>query len=78
MPLNPSKQIQVCDKCFRACCWYGEFMCEDAQTAGTVLFPVSRLRKLNLEHPDYWTAKKFEEVYGTANPDLSGVPDGRI
>lgn len=78
MPLNPNKQIQVCDKCFRACCWYGEFMCDDAREAGTVLLPVKRLRKLHLEHSDYWSDKKFIEVYGTATPNFDGVPNGRI
>jgi hypothetical protein len=27
--------ITVCDACLCASCWHGEFMCEEAQTAGT-------------------------------------------
>lgn len=28
--------MTVCDKCFRRECWEGEFMCDEAGTAGTV------------------------------------------
>ena len=28
--------VTVCDKCLRACCWKGIFMCDDARGAGTI------------------------------------------
>ena len=46
--------ITVCDKCLRACCWKGIFMCDDSRYAGTKEMPLSELKKLKLEHPDYW------------------------
>jgi len=46
--------VTVCDKCHRACCWQGEFMCDKARNAGTINVPVSLLRRLALESPDYW------------------------
>ena len=48
-------KVTVCDKCFRASCWQGEFMCEDARTAGTVEKTVAELRAGNFgEHEHYW------------------------
>lgn len=54
---NPT--ITVCDKCYRACCWQGEFMCEDSYSAGTkdkkISYLISRMnRGFDGEHPDYW------------------------
>jgi hypothetical protein len=46
--------ITVCDRCERASCWHGEFMCEEAKEAGTKEMPLSKLRQLKLEHPRYW------------------------
>ena len=48
--------ITVCDKCFHACCWHGEFMCDDAKTAGTVDLPVKKLKRINQRHanPEHW------------------------
>lgn len=56
--------IEVCDVCLTAACWYGEFMCELAQTAGTVKLPVATLKTLNREHPDQWSDAKLMMVYG--------------
>ena len=57
MSLIPSDKILVCDKCFRACCFQGEFMCDDARLAGTVLMSVSELRAGNHgENEHYWKA----------------------
>jgi len=53
-----SRLIQVCDKCFQASCWQGEFMCDDAHGAGTVYRTVRQLKALNLEHPSYWKTDK--------------------
>lgn len=46
--------ITVCDKCFRATCWQGMFMCEEAREAGIVKKSRRHLARLNLEHPCYW------------------------
>lgn len=52
--MKPNKKIIVCDKCLMACCWHGEFMCEEAQNAGTVEKTVKELKELDLEHPRHW------------------------
>ena len=46
--------VTVCDKCLRASCWKGEFMCEEARTAGTVEMTRQQLGKLKREHPHHW------------------------
>lgn len=43
--------ITVCDRCLRASCWHGEFMCEVSSIAGTVQKTAAELRRLNREHP---------------------------
>ena len=48
------EMITVCDACLTASCWYGEFMCQASQGAGTVNLPIETLRGLGLEHEDYW------------------------
>lgn len=55
--------ITVCDKCLRACCWKGVFLCDDSYSAGTIDLPVSALRELDREHSDYWdgTYERNEE-----------------
>ncbi len=65
------KKIEVCDKCFKASCWYGEFMCDESQTAGTVIRTVKELRKLGLEHENFWSDEKFLEIYGTKKPNFT-------
>lgn len=52
--MNDEDEIIVCDQCLRACCWYGELMCEDAIVAGTIKKTIKELKKLNSEHSDYW------------------------
>lgn len=46
--------VTVCDKCLQASCWQAKFFCDNAETAGTIDLPVSRLRELDLEHESYW------------------------
>lgn len=46
--------VVVCDRCLRACCWHGRFMCDGARSAGTRKLPVSTLRRLNKEHESWW------------------------
>ena len=67
---NDDKLVMVCDKCLTAACWYGEFMCDQSQHAGTIIKPVHELRKLNLEHESYWSDKKMLEIYGERDPFL--------
>jgi hypothetical protein len=53
--IDLDKKITVCDHCFRACCWQGQFMCDDARGAGTTVRTVRELREGNFgEHEDYW------------------------
>ncbi len=47
-------EVEVCDECLRACCWHGQFMCEDSRNAGTVIKTVRELKELGREHSDYW------------------------
>ena len=46
--------ITICAECLRACCWQGEFYCDEARTAETTEKTIPELRELDLEHPDYW------------------------
>ena len=46
--------VTVCDKCLRASCWQGIWMCEESQFAGTVEKTTEELKKLDREHSDYW------------------------
>jgi hypothetical protein len=50
--------ITVCDRCLRACCWDGHFVCDDAREAGTVNKTRAELIALDREHPNYWQAIK--------------------
>ena len=52
--MNENRKVTVCAECFRACCWQGELMCENAKYADIVKKPISELKALKLEHPDYW------------------------
>ena len=56
-----AKTITVCDKCFRASCWQGLFMCDEAQTAGTVEMTPEELREKDLEHPSHWAQEADDE-----------------
>lgn len=67
MGLKNAAKVLVCSKCLRACCWYGEFMCEDAGGAGLKILTVGDLRKLDRESSDYWTNEKMVEIYGDAS-----------
>ena len=59
--LTDDRLITVCSSCLCASCWLGLFHCDDCKVAGTVNLPVSELRALDREHPDYW---KQERAYG--------------
>lgn len=61
--LDDDMLIQVCADCHLASCWLALFMCDTAKTAKLERHTVRHLRKLNLEHPDYW-AKEIRARYG--------------
>ena len=46
--------VTVCAECLRACCWQGEFMCEEARSADTVEKTRDELRKLKREDESWW------------------------
>ena len=48
-----NEKITVCDKCLRACCWNGIFMCDDAYGAGITEKTRRELIALDREHTDY-------------------------
>lgn len=66
--------LTVCSECNRACCWHGEFMCEDAyECAVTTDRTIAELVELreqseNHEHPDYWV-KAAKEAGLIDGPD---------
>ena len=63
------KIIQVCAECGRACCWYGEWMCADAQGAGTEKKTVSELRNADYgENERYWSDEIMTNIYGEPAP----------
>ena len=56
------RMVTACDKCLRACCWHGIFLCDDARYAGTVDKPASELVALGREHPDYFSEEAVRRV----------------
>lgn len=62
------KIIQVCSACGTASCWYGEFMCNVADTAGLEMKTVSELSKDKKENAHYWSDEKMTAVFGTPAP----------
>lgn len=47
--------VIVCDKCLRASCWLGIFMCDESKTAGLTVISWRKAAALKLEHRDYYT-----------------------
>jgi len=49
--------VTVCSACLRASCWQGKFLCTRAYDSDTttVQFPISKLRRLKLEHHRFWS-----------------------
>jgi len=52
--IDYTRKVTVCDNCLQASCWQGEFMCEEAKSAGTTEKTVKELKELNRENPHYW------------------------
>lgn len=66
---NENKLIQVCSSCKRACCWYGEFMCENSCNASTELKTVKELREIKAgEDEHYWSDEHMKKIYGDSDP----------
>lgn len=63
--MNDDRMVIVCSRCLCACCWHGDFMCDDADIAGVVNKSVAELKELNREHPDNYSEKRLKEIYGT-------------
>ena len=68
MSSRSKKTIYVCKNCLTASCWYGEFMCDEAQISGIVRMEIAQLRRLKREHPDNWSVDKLVKIYGTPTP----------
>ncbi len=47
--------VTVCEKCKRASCWQGEFMCDDGKSASTVERTRDELTAYDLEACDWWS-----------------------
>ncbi len=62
--MSKTRLITVCDKCFRASCWHGIFMCDDAVGAGLVTKTVAELKKLNVEHPSHYSVSEVRKHTG--------------
>lgn len=62
--MNPDdREIDICDKCHRACCWLGMFMCDGAVNAGLIRTTVGEHRRSNPdEHEDYYTTEYDKAV----------------
>lgn len=72
-----NKILEVCDNCFRSCCWLGIFMCDESVDAGTVLKTVTELREMrntneklidNPENEDYWSDETLLKYCGDKAP----------
>lgn len=74
-PLPPDLLITVCADCDRASCWQGLFFCDNARMAGIHEMPVKELRRMRLEHSDYWehdpNAIEWRRVHGTRTTEKS-------
>ncbi len=56
--MNKDDLITVCAECLTACCFQGEFYCDNYWFASTTEKTVSELEELDLEHPDYWETNR--------------------
>ncbi|KKK63314.1 hypothetical protein LCGC14_2995510 [marine sediment metagenome] len=60
--MTNSTLVTVCDKCLRASCWNGEFMCDQAQSAGVIYAKMDDLIDLDLEHWSHWLSKEDYQI----------------
>jgi hypothetical protein len=60
--------VTVCDRCLKASCWHGIFMCESSRDAGTREILASELRKMRTdthEHPSYFAVAGLMRICGS-------------
>ena len=57
-----SHYVTVCDKCLKASCWLGIFMCDEAQNAGLTVISWRKAAALKLEHSDYYKNPTVQAV----------------
>jgi hypothetical protein len=57
-------ELDVCDSCLRAVCWWGLFYCWNYQSAGLKKMKVRDILKLQREHKSYLTAAMIEKHIG--------------
>lgn len=68
MENNEKRLVQVCDNCGRACCWHGDFFCDEYKNAGLKLKTVKALNQSKLEHASHYSTDVMEKVYGESAP----------
>jgi len=71
------EMVTVCDACLTASCWYGEYMCQASQIAGTVDLPIETLRGLGREHEDYWY-RDADGSPGKHSADIKAEDEGQV
>ncbi len=59
--------VTVCDKCFQASCWHGVFMCDYADSAGTVEKKASDLMIESRESPSHYSIDNLIRICGSVN-----------
>jgi len=64
-------ELDVCDKCLRAVCWWGIFYCDDYMSAGLVKKKVSQLLKMGREHKSYLSPAMIYKHIGV-RPEREG------
>lgn len=52
--------IYICDKCLRACCWAGIFMCDESRNAGIYRAHKRDLIRFSREHSDYMEREEVQ------------------
>jgi hypothetical protein len=52
--IDDNQEVVVCASCLQSSCWQGFFYCDNARYSDIKIMTVGELKKLNLEHPDYW------------------------
>ena len=59
---DDDRKVTVCAACKMATCWQGIFMCQESQHANVIDLPISELKKLDLEHPSYWSVEHLKRL----------------
>lgn len=91
MPYNP--YITVCDICFHASCWQGEFMCDDSYGANITDLLVSAVidkqGPVEMEHPYWWNRDLYAKNaplltaddlrgHGISDPEMLDLEDSEV